>query len=129
MLLDKLLDMEKPEETPQDQRSQTRRRLVYYLRVFDRQGGGMMGHLVDLTTEGLMLVCPRPLVTGHTYRLRLVFPERIADRGELLFEGICRWCRPDVNPDLYAAGLQIQGLHPEDGKFLLCLIDDFAFND
>ncbi|OQX18840.1 MAG: hypothetical protein BWK76_06375 [Desulfobulbaceae bacterium A2] len=121
--------MSQTEKKADDPRAQSRHHLVYYLQVFDPQGEEMVGHLADLSSEGMMMLCPRPLAVGQHYRLRLAFPKPIANRSELLLEGNCRWCRPDINTELHAVGIQLEGLDPRETKFLLCLIDDFGFND
>ena len=54
------------------ERKAPRRHLIYYLRVYDRASGQQLGHLVDLTTEGVMLVSEEKLEKGvHSLRMDL----------------------------------------------------------
>jgi hypothetical protein len=39
-----------------EKRKLKRRQLIYYLRVLDRDSGALVGRLVDITTEGVMLL-------------------------------------------------------------------------
>ncbi|OQX16437.1 MAG: hypothetical protein BWK76_11655 [Desulfobulbaceae bacterium A2] len=50
-----------------DQRLSNRHHLVYYLQVFDPQGEELVGHLADLSVDGLMRLCPRSLVEGQHF--------------------------------------------------------------
>ena len=43
-----------------ENRTVERRRLVFYLRLFDQESKDIIGHLTDISTAGLMLVSVRP---------------------------------------------------------------------
>jgi hypothetical protein len=55
-------------------RSLKRRHLIYYLRVFDRSSGKLVGHLVDVTTQGMMLISEAPLPDEAEFELRMDLP-------------------------------------------------------
>lgn len=113
------------EQDSNDQRRLPRRHLIYYLRVFDRDSELLLGNLVDISIRGVMLVCEQPVEIGRVCRMRMILP----DSGEVQFTGICRWCRNDVNPDLYDAGFEL--LEFEDHFFdaLDRLLEEFAFGN
>ena len=48
-----------------------RRHLVFYLRIFDGMGSRVLGHLVDVSTRGAMLVCDAPIQLNQEFRLRM----------------------------------------------------------
>lgn len=90
-----------------NKRDMKRHYLIYYLRVFNRENGEVLGHLVDITTKGIMIMRDSPIEVGLNYALRIRW-RNAAGRLQLAdFEGECRWCRPDVNPDFYGAGFVI----------------------
>lgn len=111
-----------------DLRKVERRHLVFYLRVFDGMGSKVIGHIVDISAQGLMLISDSPVPVNEDYRLRMRLPSEIADRDEILLNATSRWCKPDVNPDFYITGFQIHGLTPEIEKYIVCLIKDFSFD-
>lgn len=103
--------------------------LLYYLRVFNRVTGEVLGHLVDVTTQGIMILRDSPLESGLNYSMRLRWRN---SRGKLQiadFEGTCRWCRPDVNPDFYDAGFLITKAEPETIEAIQSLISDMGMPD
>ncbi len=111
-----------------DKRIMKRHYLIYYLRVFNRETGEVLGHLVDITTQGVMIMRDSPLEVGGNYSMRIRWRNnegklRIAD-----FDGICRWSRPDVNPDFYGAGFAITSAAPEHVDAIQSLIRELSMS-
>ncbi len=112
-----------------NQRNLKRHYLIYYLRVFNRETGEVLGHLVDITTKGIMIMRDSPIEVGVNYSLRLRW-RNASGRLQLAdFEGICRWCRPDVNPDFYGAGFAISAASQEHIEAIQSLINDLGMPD
>jgi hypothetical protein len=112
-----------------EQRRLKRRHLIYYLRVFDAKTEQLIGHLVDITTEGVMLISESPKVTGVDYDLRMVLPTEIVGKKEINFSAQSIWCRKDINPDFYATGFRLIDMEQEDRHTVEWLIDQFGFRD
>lgn len=120
-----------PEETfsaerRHDQRILKRHHLIYYLRAYDNTSSRVLGHVVDISPQGVMLITDEPLVPGEDRRLRMRFPGMSSSRDELIFDAVCRWCRPDENPAFYLVGLQIQNLLPEEANFIQGMIRELG---
>ncbi len=110
----------------ENKRDLKRHYLIYYLRVFNRDTGEVLGHLVDITAKGVMIMRDSPIEVGKEYKLRLRW-RNAKDKLQIAdFDGVCRWCRPDVNPDFYGAGFAISTDHPEHVKAIHSLIDDLG---
>lgn len=112
-----------------DLRRVERRHLVFYLRVFDGMGSRVIGHIVDISSRGLMLISDNPVAINEDYRLRMRLPAEIVDKDEIVINATSRWCKQDENPDFYITGFQIHELTPDIEKYITCLIEDFSFND
>ncbi|SHO51438.1 PilZ domain-containing protein [Desulfopila aestuarii] len=112
-----------------DLRRVERRHLVFYLRVFDGVGSKVIGHIVDISSQGLMLISDNPVPVNENYRLRMRLPAEIVDKDEIIIQATSRWCKQDDNPDFYITGFQIYDLTPDIEKYITCLIEDFSFND
>ncbi|WP_136807942.1 PilZ domain-containing protein [Desulfosediminicola flagellatus] len=112
-----------------DMRGVERRHLVFYLRVFDGMSSKVIGHIVDISSKGLMLISDNPVPVNENYRLRMRLPSEIGDKDEILIDATSRWCKPDENPDFFITGFQIFNLTSDIEKYILCLINDFSFND
>lgn len=102
--------------------------LVYYLRVFDGIGRNILGHLVDISEKGVLLICDKPLEVNADYRLRMCLPTPMKDRDEVIFAATSRWCKSDANPGFYLVGFQIHDLDPTASELIADLIKDFSYN-
>ena len=107
-------------------RAQERISLIYYLRVFDRKNGDVLGFLVDITTKGIMVMRESPIVPKQSYSLRLRWRDAEARLHVVDFEGECRWCKQDMNPDLYVAGFSISAINSEDLDIINHLIEELG---
>lgn len=109
-----------------EKRNFSRHHLMYYLRVFDGISSRVVGHIVDISSEGIMLITDEPIAVQEEYRLRMRFPGADSFQEELLMEAVCRWCREDENSEFYLAGFQIQDLPEGAESFLQGLIAEFG---
>ena len=112
-----------------EQRQAVRRHLVFYLRIFDGMSSRVLGHLMDISPCGLMLLSDEPVVVNEEYRLCMRLPKEVSGSDEILFGALSRWCRQDENPDFYVTGFQIQDMDTETGKSVSHLIEEFGFQD
>jgi len=108
-----------------ERRKLERRQLIYYLRVFDRDTGELLGHLVDITTEGVMLISEAPLEADKVFHLKMRLPEQMAGSREVGFDAVSRWSKQDVNPDFYDTGFQFMDISPENKEIIEDLIYEF----
>jgi hypothetical protein len=107
-----------------------RRHLIYYLRVMDSRTGRLLGHLVDVTTEGIMLMSQQPIPTGELFKLRMVLPAEAPEQTVTIdLEAKSLWSRKDVNPDFFDTGFQIVTASPPQLAAIATLIDDHGFRD
>ena len=119
-------DLEKKQP---EMRKVERRHLVFYLRVFDGGSSKVLGHIVDISAQGVMLVSDKPVPVDVHYQLRMRLPSEVADREEIVFAATSRWCKKDVNPDFFIIGFEMDELDPEIEKYIISLIEDFSYND
>jgi len=114
---------------PKDRRKLKRRHVIFYSRVFDRNSGALLGHLMDITVEGLMLISEAPLTPGSTYHLRMDLPEDVMTKAYLSFDAQCLWSKSDINPAFYNAGFKVLNMIPEDIELIENMIDEYGFRD
>lgn len=110
-----------------EMRQVDRRYLVFYLRVFDGMSSKIVGHLIDISEKGIMMITDNPVEVNQDYRLRMRLPTQGKDRNEIVFKATSRWCKGDSNPDFYLAGFQMYDLDPETSKLVGNLIRDFGY--
>ncbi len=112
-----------------NKRDMKRHYLIYYLRVFNRENGEVIGHLVDITAKGIMIMRDSPIEIGKIYDMRIRWRNASGKLQIADFGGVCRWCRPDMNPDFYGAGFAITTGKDEDVKAIADLIGDLSMPD
>jgi hypothetical protein len=110
-------------------REVNRRYLVFYLRIYDGMSSKILGHLVDLSEKGMMLICDNPIPMNENYRLRMRLPTQMKEQNEVVFTATSRWCKGDANPDFFLAGFQMHDLESPVRDLILALIRDFSYNE
>jgi len=112
-----------------EKRKLKRRHLIYYLRVFDRNTGDLIGHLVDITPDGILLISEHYVETNQIFQLKMVLPAEILGMEQLHFDAKSIRCQKDTNPDFYNIGFQLQKVARNHFFVIEQLIDDLGFRD
>lgn len=112
-----------------ERRKTKRRYLLYYGRVYDERAQMLLGHLVDITANGLMLLSEEPFPVGNTQTIKLEVTSDIAERPYLNLTVKSIWCEPDVDPNHYNTGFEILALKPEDEPIIKAIIETYGFRD
>ncbi len=112
-----------------NKRNLKRRHLFYYLRVFNRATGEVLGHLVDMTTQGINLISEKPIETDTIFQLQIELPEEVAEQGKVSFDAESVKCVRDINPDFFSTGFKIVNIDQDNTQILQFLISDFGFVD
>ncbi len=66
-----------------ERRRLKRKRLVYYLKIYDRNTLEIAGHLADLTVHGINMICEQPLESGIVMELKMTLPEEMDAKNEI----------------------------------------------
>lgn len=112
-----------------ERRHRQRWYLIFYLRVFNQDTGELLGHVIDISTTGLMLISDRPLAAGQHYRLQLDVPKDDGPHEQVTLEAHSLWCHRDINPSFYATGFTITQASAETLLKIQLTIDDFKFGE
>lgn len=112
-----------------EKRTLKRRHLIYYLRIMDKVTNELMGHLVDITAEGLMVISETPFEANKEFHFRMMLPKEIIGKEDLEFSAVSLWTRKDVNPDFYDTGFKLLDLNEADMLRVDQLIHHFGFQD
>lgn len=100
-----------------EKRKAVRRYLYNYSRVFDRKSNKMTGRIVNITRDGMMVMCEMPIKKNSSFGFRMTLPAGINLPGEktIDFDGGCRWCRQSNDPDYYETGFEFSDV-PESSR-------------
>ena len=110
-------------------RALKRRHLIYYLEVHDTDSDKFLGHLVDITTQGIKLVSKKPIETEKIFTLRMNLPDGYFDEQILTFKAKSLWSGNDVNPEFYDTGFMVPDLDPKVKETITDLVNQLGFND
>lgn len=113
----------------EDRRQLKRRHLIFYLRVFDIKTNKLLGHLVDITPQGVMLISEKTIPLNTDFELKMALPSKSGQMHAFNFKARSLWCDKDINPDFYDTGFQLTDIDHEDRKIIEDLIEDFGFRD
>ncbi len=112
-----------------DRRTLHRRHLIYYLKVFERDTDELLGHLVDITEEGLMIVSDNCGEEGKLIKMKMLLPREIEGKEQIEFDARSMWCRKDVNPSLWGIGFKFEYVDVLSRQIIFELIHEFGFSD
>ena len=113
----------------EDRRKFKRKNLICHCEVSDAKSGEPVGSMVDITPEGMMLISHRPVEVNTVLHCEVELPSEILGSRRVAFTAQTRWCRHDINPDVFNMGLQFTDLANMDIETIIGLIADFSFPD
>lgn len=109
-------------------RKNKRVHLIYYLLVFDNDSDQLVGHIVDITTDGIKLMSRIPLIPDKIYNFKMILPEGIDETSrEISFKAKSRWCKDKMYSDFYGIGFKFEDISEEDITTIKHLIDQFGY--
>ena len=106
-----------------------RKYLVFYLRVFDDLSNKIIGHLVDISEKGVLLMTDEAVALNEDHRLRVHLPALIRDRNEILLHGTSRWCRKDTEADFFLTGFQMYKVDASTKNVILKLMGELGYKE
>ena len=96
-----------------ERRTEERNRSLFYFEAWNADTNTLLGHLVDINTGGLMLLLKQPTEVGVEYRIEIRWTDGNDNPQKLTLRVESRWCKPDTNPSLFAAGFRLLEKDPE----------------
>jgi len=113
----------------ESKRKVERKHLIYYLKVIDQETDQIIGHAVNISNEGMMLISEKPIKTEFLFQLKMFLPEKIEDSRYFEFSAVSKWSREDENPDFYNIGFQLNNVSTEAVQVIEGLIDKFCLEE
>jgi PilZ domain len=110
-----------------NKRKVERKHLIYYLKVTDLATDQVIGHVVNVSNEGVMLISEKPIQTELNFQLQMFLPEEIQGSRYFGFDATSKWCEADENPDFYNIGFELSNVSADSIQVIQRLIDKFCF--
>ena len=111
----------------QERRKNVRRRLAFPAVALDSVSGLVMGHIANITTEGVMLRTEESIDIDHIFDLQIPLPDQIEDCERLQIRGHSLWCQRTADAAHYVTGLELLNLSASEIKIIELLIQDAIF--
>lgn len=108
-----------------NQRKFKRHSLISDLEILESDTNRLLGHLLDISLEGLLLISDAPIPVGMQMRLRIVLPKYIFNESHLDIEAKSVRCSPDINRDYFDTGFQFLNIDPQYQQQIKSLIDEY----
>ncbi len=106
----------------EERRKLPRRHLYYYSRVFDEDTREMAGRLVDITHEGMMMVSEKPISSDNEYKFKLILPEAIEGKRNLVIEAKSKWSKQASIENQYDNGFAFVNINDKSARIIDRLI-------
>ena len=106
-------------------RKQERIELNQRIIIHDTINGGVFGEIVNVTTEGLMIMTEKSIATHAIYQLSLQLPTSILGRNSIELGIELLWCKTEENFNRHWAGAQIIDASEQAVAQLTQLIDHY----
>ncbi len=100
-----------------EQRTQGRRHPSQYMEVFEGGIGLLIGHVVDITSEGFRIFGERPVDTEGPMNLRMIPPTVDYGGAPVDLQATPMWCMRSPGPELegyYDSGFRFDSVSPGD---------------
>ena len=88
-----------------------RKNLVYFPEVVDVETSVTIGRIIDLTTEGFLLVCDNPMEEGKVTNATVNWVDEFGKEASFSCEIRVVWCKDDANPEYKAVGCKIDQIN------------------
>lgn len=112
---------------PQEKRKKKRTHLIDYLEIIDNETGSVIGHLADISHQGIMMVGQEPIAVNKVFSFRLQLPATFTSSNMIDFKVHSLWCKKDVNPAFYVSGFKFSEIAADEIKILTDLINSYGF--
>ncbi len=113
----------------ESQRGYKRSSLLFYLQVAIRGTGQLVGRLVDITPEGIRLVCEEAIPTDTTFEFRIILPEGFSGGEYLDVDAKSVWNKRTANPKLFESGFMLVNGTDEQTELIETLIAESGFSE
>ena len=111
-----------------EKRKRRRWELVFYLRIFDQSDDSLLGHVVDISEDGLMIMSETPIELNRDFDLGLEMPSSHKDDNrKITLTARSVWQSGDANPELIDTGFQLIAPDPSSIDVIKELIEELQF--
>ena len=115
----------------ENKRAKPRHNLYLYLKVVDIETLEPIGRVVDMTTDGMLLVNDGAFKVGSLHNAKIILTGDLFDltMGDIEISFTIQWSKPDINPSLFVNGAKFTNLTPQASRTIEKVIRKFSFEE
>jgi hypothetical protein len=113
------------EQRSLERRNLDRIKLIYYLRVYDRDSDEFVGSVFDLSMHGMKLICEKSFTVNAAYCMKINLPEGSILGESVIVDAQCRWRTNDLHNN-FEAGFEFVNKVDSGIYVIKTLIDDLV---
>ena len=108
-----------------------RKQLFIYLDVLDQETHEKIGHLGDISPDGIMIITEQPVALNSIKAIRIQLPSDLEEFSQEYLDCVvdARWTKPDFNPKLHCIGCRFTKISDEDLPLIEQLQDVLGFDN
>ena len=106
-----------------DWRDYGRRRVDDYPVVFNRVMNRMIGHMVNISVGGAMMVSEEPIEIPSVFACSMELPKKLRRSQPLEFDVQTKWCMRNDGTGLYETGYHFVNLTRESKKSIQAILE------
>jgi len=113
-----------------EQRKETRKKLIAFTPVYDTKQKVLVGYVGDLTLLGVMVVGERSQEINKEVVLKIEFPNDLPDVAttHITIPARVAWCRPDPETPRYVNnGFEFTEVKPEHMQLFQAILSRYQF--
>lgn len=112
-----------------DRRKETRKKLMAFTPVYDKQKGILLGYIRDLTLNGVLVIGEKKLDAGTKTTLFIELPGGLPNIAtpQLAISARVARCEDDENSQTYKIGFEFTELQPEQTEIIQALLKRYHF--
>jgi hypothetical protein len=113
--------------TMPERRHTVRKKFGFYMRVLDDETDATIGHLVDVSIDGLQLETTAPLPSGQELHMHMELTPDVSDSLFMFIAARALWSLPDdIMPNLYHVGFRITNVSEHDKEIYKRLLEKYG---
>jgi hypothetical protein len=109
-----------------DNRAEPRVKLLYRLKVYNRQTREVIGQVLDITSQGFNLLCRDHMQIGDVHECVLEMPGEDYEKTTVKVDIECRWRKHDDTPGFFSSGFKFKKVSLEHRGWIQRLMSDYA---
>jgi PilZ domain len=110
-----------------ENRNLKRQQLIFYLKIDNQKDNKLLGHLADITTEGIMIVGSSPIPLNENYSILIDLKSINIKKDFINLDIQTLWNKNDANPELTLTGAKFLSINDESKKDIERLIELLGF--